>query len=69
MSSLLGGIKQVLVIHAVCLWQPEQPVGTGKLAGTLVYACRGPRVEEGWRNEGQEGNNLRQSGSLPLAHF
>lgn len=71
-SSLLGRINQGLVTQAMCLWQPEQPKGTGKLAGTLVWYMLAETLR--WRrggemNEGQGGNDLGQSGSLPLTHI
>lgn len=36
-SSLLGRIYKGFVTQAMCLSQPEQPMGTGKLAGTPVW--------------------------------
>lgn len=62
MSSLLGGIKQVLVIHAVCLWQPEQPVGTGSL---LVHWYMLAGVL-GWREVEKGGARRQQPASIRL---
>lgn len=40
MSSILGVIRQGLIMHAMCLWQPEKPIGMEKLAGTWVRLLR-----------------------------